>query len=830
MSTGVDPHPQARHARSFFAEAFVRGLGAVVESCRQAARDLCDQPCEPALALRRRDALTEITRSGEAWRGAIVDALRGRLSLDSQSPFHTSVPPRHPESATAQGEALSLVDDETIESEILVSRLALAIVDKAGWEHADLASRVASLDGRAELDADDLLRGQVLAGLVHEAWVGAGLTASSWRVLGDALHRGVGALVRQACDDTLRWLAERGVQPQASLRPAIVRAHAPGGESGGSDSSRRALPEWAGHEGMPPSAQGPAAQGFFAASAPGVAPPAGAGAAYAQGTAPYLGAGAGAVPPAAGGLGPAPRPASWPQAMQGVADETRLMTQRGQLLHSREEAGEVIGRLNRLVARHVPAFGAPTRPMAVSPGLARAIDAAEAGLREQWQPHEGLPEALPTTPALLDDLERRRQELKRAAATPEERATIEIVALMFQSLLMEERIPASVRVLFARLQMPVLRVAVQEPDFFASLDHPARRLIDRMGACVMGFDSGDGTLVGEPMEREIRRIVQVVEAYPDTGRRVFETVLRELEKFLEAYFRDHHEGARAGVSLAQQVEQRETLAIQFTIELRRMLSEVPVPEGVRDFLFQVWADVLATTAVRDGVGGEVTRRMKRAAADLIWAAAAKLTREDRSEVIRRLPALLKALREGMAATGMAVSAQDEQIDKLNTLLAAAFSARTAVIPGDRLSDLMHRLDTLEELLPDEPDLPIDDETVTELSSLTAEQAAGLEVVSEGGSMPTAAMLAWARELQVGGWYRMELGGRVETVQLAWQGLRKQMTLFAGANGRCVLFTLQRLASYLQAGLLLPAQDEALTVRATRDALARLDIDVSRLFH
>ena len=63
------------------------------------------------------------------------------------------------------------------------------------------------------------------------------------------------------------------------------------------------------------------------------------------------------------------------------------------------------------------------------------------------------------------------------------------MALLFQSILTEDRIPAAVRVWFARLQMPVLRVAVSEPDFFATVDHPARRLIDRMGACVMGFDA-----------------------------------------------------------------------------------------------------------------------------------------------------------------------------------------------------------------------------------------------------------------------------------------------------------------------------------------------------
>jgi hypothetical protein len=383
-----------------------------------------------------------------------------------------------------------------------------------------------------------------------------------------------------------------------------------------------------------------------------------------------------------------------------------------------------------------------------------------------------------------------------------------------------------VRIWFARLQMPVLRVAVSEPDFFATVDHPARRLIDRMGACVMGFDSA-AQGVGDALEKEIKRVVQVVEAYPDTGRRVFQTVLTEFEKFLEHYFRIENETTKKGVSLAQQVEQRETLAIQYTIELRRMLNEVPVQEGVRQFLFHVWADVLATTAVRFGPQGDQTRSMKRAAADLIWSASAKVTREERAEVIRRLPPLLKALREGMVSAGMDGPRQDEHIQQLNNSLAAAFTAKAAVIPDDRLRELMERLETLEELLPDAEDVQIDESMVLDLSG---HQSAELEVVLEGGSMPTTAMLAWARELQVGSWYMLEYRERSEAVQLAWHGLRKQLSLFVSPQGRCVLFQQQRLASYLQAGLLLPAQDEALTVRATRSALAKLDVDASRLLN
>jgi hypothetical protein len=515
-----------------------------------------------------------------------------------------------------------------------------------------------------------------------------------------------------------------------------------------------------------------------------------------------------------------------------VGDETRLMTRNAAAATAASpsggEAAAVLSRLNRMIERQVPAFAdtAHAGTRTVSPNLAAAIGNAQHGLQRRLQPAEGAAAVATLSPALLEEMQARKQALKRAAETPVERATIEIVALLFQAILTEERIPASVRIWFARLQMPVLRVAVGEPDFFATIDHPARRLIDRMGACVMGFEA-TARAVSESLETEIKRIVQVVEAYPDTGRRVFQTVLTEFERFLENYFKSDAT-TRRGVSLAQQVEQRETLAIQYTIELRKMLNEVPVQEGVRQFLFQVWADVMAMTAVQSGAQSEATKSMRQAAVDLIWSAGAKVTREERAEVIRKLPPLLKKLREGMESAGVPADKRDGHVRMLNESLAAAFSAKAAAIPAERFDELRERLEALEELLPDAIDVQLDQTLMSDLSG--EDDRSAMEVVSEGGSMPTPAMVSWARELQVGSWYMLEYGGRTEPVQLAWQGSRKHLSLLVTPQGRCLLFDQNRLASYLQAGLLLPAQDEALTVRATRTALAKLDADPARLLN
>ncbi len=755
----------AQQARRAYVEGALRGLPGLVQSVERGARNLAGQACEPALSMKRRDLVLDLQKAAPFWQQGMVSMLRSGLTSGMVS---ASKPGDLPHPST-RGASLSLVDDDTIEHEILSSRLALAMMDRASWEFSDLRSRINQLERREELDPNDALRPHVLARVATASWRAAGMSLEAWRLLQTVLHDEFAQFVEEGYHEINTWLVQRRVMPEVDLRPYIKRS---------------ANSAWVGS--------------------------------------------------VASGVHTLSGPTTSGHGRMGVGEETRMMTRAGPLARGIDHAEAVLGRLNKLIGRQLPEFVATQQaaaPAPASPALRAAISDAQQGIARRLAPASGARTdagaVVVSTPAMLEELHQRKQALKQAAATPVERATIEIVALLFQSILTEERIPAAVRVWFARLQMPVLRVAVSEPDFFATVDHPARKLIDRMGACVMGFDA-TGRAVAELLEKEIKRVVQVVEAYPDTGRRVFQTVLTEFEKFLEHYFKNANEASRKGVSLAQQVEQRETMAIQYTIELRKMLNEVPVQEGVREFLFQVWADVMAMTAVKSGgAQSEQAKAMKRAAADLIWSASAKVSREERAEVIRRLPPLLKTLREGMEHAGVPPDKQDEHIQKLNNSLAAAFTAKAAVIPHERLEELMGRLETLEELLPEAADVEIDESMVLDLSG---HESSELEVVGEGGSMPTPAMVAWARELQVGSWYMLDYRGRNEQVQLAWQGLRKQLTLFVSPQGRGILFQQHRLAAFLQAGLLVPAQEESLTVKATRSALAKLDVDPSRLLN
>ncbi len=744
----------------------------------------------------RRDAVLVYQKNRAAWLKGSIDALTKAL------------PPAAPASLTGSSGLgkLELMGNEVVESGILSSRLALRLLDFSSWELNDLRLRIQNLEAVTELRKQDIFRPEVLAQHLVEQWTLAALPQYVWVMVQDLVQKSVGEHMLEVYHATNEFLIRHGVMVEIDLRPLVRRtpsavqaSSAAADPAGRADSRMASTSASLASSGMVPASRSSGPQSGQNGQSGRVGE----------------GEGEGQTLPGSWGMG------------QGVHDETRLQTATTPLARVRMRAQGVMGHLKRLLSSQVPGFD-DTRAISASPQLAQVIASVQRAEQNAAQPtlladSRGQVYGQTHVDQALGNLRRRTATLKQAAGTSAEKATIEIVALMFQSILAEERIPPGVRVWFARLQMPVLRVAIAEPEFFGSLQHPARRLIDRMGSCALGFDV---TVAGGVLELEIKRVVQVIEQYPETGRRVFQLVYDEFDKFLSRFLAEQGSTARV-VSVAQQIEQKETMAIQYTIEMRSMLDDMPVREEIREFLFKVWAEVLALAAMKNGPQHAETLTLKRAAADLVGAASAKPNREDRARVIADLPALLRILRRGMALLGLGIPEQDGHLKVVSNTLADAFMSKTDAIPLERIDAMARRLSNLEDYLSDEDvgDLPLDTESLVMMIGI---DAADIVMIADGGSQPTEAMRAWARELQLGTWYSLDHSGKISHVQFAWCSDRKQLHLFAAADGRNFLIQSRRLAAYLQAGLLIPTEEEALTVRATRDALAKIDANPERL--
>lgn len=788
--------PLSRRVRRQFVARVEGVIGEISAAVQSKLTSLIEAGQSSREIRERREILQGFMKSRDVWVSATPEAWRKALN-----------PSVMPAAARAVSGAFELIGNEVVENKILASRMALSAMEKSGNELNDLRMRIQHMENITELASDDVFRPEVMAQILVEQWVAAGLSREVWVIAQDSIQSIMVKRLVEAYREANEYLIQNGVLPVIDLKTRVRRSvNARTGTGAGGLTTMGSL------------------QGSM--TAPGPATSTGGwsstGGSSGSGGRP---SGPGESMAAATEMG---RSTSWSSA---ASEETRMMTVNSPLTRARQRAQGVLGQLKRLLTDRVADFE-KTRPMNASPALAEALAPVRAVVRSG---PVGIDPMVTGSTALEDyspagvaqvagELRTRTTELKKKASTSGEKATIEIVALMFQSILAEERIPPGVRVWFARLQMPVLRVALAEPEFFGTLQHPARRLIDHMGSCVMGFDAS--AINGSALEAEIRRVVQVIEQYPDTGRRVYQLVYDEFQKFLSKYLTEKGSAQRV-VSIAQQVEQKETLAIQYTIELRNMLKGMPVRDEVRDFLFKVWAEVLAMAAVKYGPQHQDTVMFKRCAADLVWAASAKPNRQDRARVIQDLPQLLQRLRQGMTMLGVVGDEQEARIKTIGETLAEAFMSKTESIPQEQIDAMAKRLANLEDFVMDHEmgDLPLDAETIELMVGI---DAASIEVVADGGSQPNNAMIAWAHELQPGTWYTLDHNNHVSQVQFVWRSERKQLFLFASMDGRSFLIQCRRLAAYLQAGLLVPQEEEALTVRATRDALAKLDANPERL--
>ncbi len=834
--SSLDNTRLAAQARVLFTDRACQVLPDLVKAMQMRLLELVNMTGNARDMQIRRDALLAFQSGSAKWLVAVTRAWQAPQPGNS---FAAPLP-----SGFAQTK-FELVDNDVMDDQILASKLALRLIDFASWELNDLRLRVQYLEQITELQKNDILRPEVLARLLIEQWVDVKLPRAAWALVQDVAQSRLAEQLLVAYHAANEFLVQNGVMAEIDLRPlvkrtpsavsakgeagsptAAVRQKNPGaswqhpvgagggngngnGNGNGSNQGRNAAQRQAGDAGGREGARVPEGS---------LIRPVGAGSSFSDNR---------ANSNAAARYG---YQASFARPSQGSSpqDETRMQTGSTPLARARMRAQGVMGTLKRLISNHVAGFD-ETRGTSPSPQLARALVGnggagfSTGGSNTLQMDEPGQFYGTVHVEQAVSAMRKRTSALKKAATTQSEKATIEIVALMFQAILAEDRIPAAIRVWFARLQMPVLRLAISEPEFFGSLDHPARQLIDRMGSCVLGFNAD---ISGGALEVEVKRVVQVIEQYPETGRRVFQLVYDEFQKFLSKFLSENGNAARA-VSVAQQMEQKETMAIQFTIEMRNMLKDIPVRDEIREFLFKVWAEALAISAMRSGPQHPETLTLKGAAADLVWASSAKPDRADRAKVIADLPNLLQLLRSGMTMLGMDADIQDDHIKVISDTLADAFMSKNSAIDPERIAQMARRLTNLEDYLSDEDigDLPLDTDALVMMLGI---DTTDIEVVTDGGSQPTDAMRAWANELQLGAWFSLDHNGRVVHVQFAWRSDLKQLHLFASAEGRNYLIQARRLAAYLQAGLLVPAEEEALTVRATRDALVKLEANPERL--
>ncbi|MHC8390199.1 DUF1631 domain-containing protein [Pseudomonas sp. MDT2-39-1] len=243
---------------------------------------------------------------------------------------------------------------------------------------------------------------------------------------------------------------------------------------------------------------------------------------------------------------------------------------------------------------------------------------------------------------------------------------INLIAMLFECILDDRNLPDSLKALIARLQIPMLKVAVLDKSFFSRASHPARRLLNEIAAAAMGWgecDDHERDSLYLRIEQVVQRLLNDFVDDPAIFSELLADFLaftsdeRRRSELLEQRTRDAEEG-RARTELARQrVEQALNQAL-----LGKML-----PQGVVVFVQEAWSKVLLLTCLKHGDASAQWHADVQTMEQLIWS----VQRHDEPDAGLRLlalvPGLLKSLRDGLSSSAFDPFATSEFFSELETL-------------------------------------------------------------------------------------------------------------------------------------------------------------------
>lgn len=256
----------------------------------------------------------------------------------------------------------------------------------------------------------------------------------------------------------------------------------------------------------------------------------------------------------------------------------------------------------------------------------------------------GEPSAWGQIPLPTNLIHQHRDELRQLATGRLDHMVIDVVGSLFDQILSDPKVPPQMARLLARLQLPVLRVALGDETFFSSRRHPVRQFVNRMASLACAFDDFTDD-PGRSFLAHVRDLVQDV-AQGDFDRMdVYTAKLDALEAFITEQTRNT---LKAAGDAAAVVERRETdlrLQQRYALQLQQQLARVPMQDFLRNFLAQVWSQAIVL-ASREGAP-ERALRLRQLGRSLVMSVQPKGGTAARSDFLRELPNLMRTLNEGL---------------------------------------------------------------------------------------------------------------------------------------------------------------------------------------
>lgn len=173
--------------------------------------------------------------------------------------------------------------------------------------------------------------------------------------------------------------------------------------------------------------------------------------------------------------------------------------------------------------------------------------------------------------------------------------TIDFIKLIFDGIIEEDSITDEIKTLLLSLQIPVIKAAMLDAEFFVDDQHPARQLLDKIAEAGVGV-----TEHTDPVYIDIEKIVRKLLTDYNEDVVAFSVALEELNALTEEIYRKAREAEMASQK-AVKMAHAKNVVLQ---EIRKVTLGKELPLGVRTLVLKIWPSMMFNHYLKHGKGND----------------------------------------------------------------------------------------------------------------------------------------------------------------------------------------------------------------------------------
>ena len=297
---------------------------------------------------------------------------------------------------------------------------------------------------------------------------------------------------------------------------------------------------------------------------------------------------------------------------------------------------------------------------------------------------------------------------------------INLVSMLFEFILDDRQLQPTMKALIARMQIPILKVALMDRNFFNKGGHPARKLLNLIASAAIGWnepEEGKKDRLREKIESLVERVL--TEFTQDLG--FFNELLEDFSSFVDVEQRrgqlveqrtKDSEKGKVASELAKKAAQE---------NLNESIKGRVVPDSVMQLLKEGWSSVLVLHYLKEGEHGKNWLSACALVDELVWSLNPEPAEQGtRNKLLAMIPQLMKRLREGLKEVSFDEFKTKELLKSLENYHVEALQGLQAKIEAKEIGPAEVPLERMDTLSKRQRELEEQDDAIADLVRSTME--------------------------------------------------------------------------------------------------------------